>query len=125
MGAAEIAAVRRGEAGRAAALIGARYLCVEFRDLAVFNDDPSRRAVTELLRRTRPELVLAASPVDYLCDHEAASALVREACFAAPAPNYDTRVEGAAPPLDAIPHLYWMDPVGGVDREGGWFSRTL
>src|SRR5438477_453730 len=24
----------------------------------------------------------------------------------------------AAPPLKAIPHLYYMDPVGGVDPEG-------
>ena len=38
-----IAAIRRGEAGASAALIGADYLCLEFRDLAIFNDDESRR----------------------------------------------------------------------------------
>src|SRR4030081_1087853 len=47
---AEIARIRRAEAAAAAALIGARYRCAEFRDLAIFNDDPSRRRVTELLR---------------------------------------------------------------------------
>jgi LmbE family N-acetylglucosaminyl deacetylase len=52
-----------------------------------------------------------------MCDHEAASLLVRDACFAAPAPNYDTRAASPAPPLSAIPHLYWMDPIGGVDRD--------
>ena len=30
--------------GSAAALIGAEYRCAEFRDLAVFSDDASRRA---------------------------------------------------------------------------------
>ncbi|HWR53755.1 MAG TPA: PIG-L family deacetylase [Bryobacteraceae bacterium] len=113
----EISAIRRGEATRAAALIGAAYLCVESRDLAVFNDDATRRTVTEILRRTRPELVLAPSPADYMCDHEAASVLVRDACFGAPAPNYNTRAASPAPPLRAIPHLYWMDPIGGVDRD--------
>jgi LmbE family N-acetylglucosaminyl deacetylase len=117
MGPNEIAAVRRREAASAAAMIGARYLCVEMRDLAIFNDDASRRRIVSVLRQVQPRIVLTASPGDYLCDHEAASALVRDACFAAPAPNY--RVEGPpAAPLEAIPHLYFMDPVAGRDREG-------
>jgi LmbE family N-acetylglucosaminyl deacetylase len=116
LGPEEIMAVRLREATAAAALIGARYVCVEMRDLAVFNDDASRRRVAEVLRQARPEMVLTSAPVDYLCDHEAASALVRDACFAAPAPNY--RTGGNAPPLDRIPHLYYMDPVEGSDRDG-------
>jgi N-acetylglucosamine malate deacetylase 1 len=114
----EIAAVRRAEAGSAAALIGAEYRCAEFRDLAVFSDDASRRRIVEILRRKKPDLVLTSSPVDYMADHEATSALVRDACFAAPARNYNTRDLQAAAPLKAIPHLYFMDAVGGVDREG-------
>jgi N-acetylglucosamine malate deacetylase 1 len=114
----EIAAQRRNEAGSAASRIGAEYRCAEFRDLAIFNEDSSRRRVVEILRRARPNLVLTSSPIDYMCDHEATSALVRDACFAAPARNYTTRDVQAAPPLAAIPHLYFMDPVGGVDREG-------
>jgi LmbE family N-acetylglucosaminyl deacetylase len=113
----EIAAIRRREAASSAALIGAKYMCAEFRDLAVFNDDASRRRVTELLRRAHPELVLTASPIDYMADHEAASSLVRDCCFGAPAPNYRTGAQNAAPPLAAIPHLYFMDPLGGTDRE--------
>jgi LmbE family N-acetylglucosaminyl deacetylase len=65
----------------------------------------------------QPELVLAASPIDYMADHEAASALVRDCCFVAPAPNYNTGAQNPAPPLAAIPHLYFVDPVGGVDRD--------
>jgi LmbE family N-acetylglucosaminyl deacetylase len=114
----EIASIRRREAGASAALIGATYRCAEFRDLAIFNDHESRRRVTEILRDVRPELVLTAPPVDYLCDHEITSALVRDACFAAPAPNYSTGSLEPKPPLPAIPHLYFMDPAGGVDREG-------
>ena len=110
----EIAAIRRAEAAASAARIGAAYQCVEFRDLAVFNDDPSRRRVAELLRQVDPEIVLSASPIDYMCDHEAASGLVRDACFGAPAMNYST---GTAPAMKAIPHLYFMNPLAGRDRD--------
>ncbi len=114
----EIANIRRQEAAESARLIGAAYICAEFRDLAIFNTDDARRGVTELLRKTRPDLVLTASPEDYHCDHEATSILVRDACFAASAPNYTTNAQTPATALPAIPHLYFMDSVGGVDRFG-------
>ena len=110
-----IAAIRRKEAAAAAAILGAGYVCAEFRDLSIFNDDASRRRVTEVIRAARPDIVITASPVDYHCDHEATSALVRDACFGAPAPNYSS---GKAPVLPAIPHLYFADPDEGMDREG-------
>ena len=113
----EIAAIRRREAAAAARRIGAEYRCAEFRDLAIFNDDASRRRVAELLRAVRPDVVVTASPVDYMCDHEATSALVRDACFGASAPNYTTSAASPAAALPAVPHLYFMDPIGGVDRE--------
>jgi len=111
----ETARIRQAEAARAAAMIGAEYHCVGFGDLAVFNDDPSRRKVTELVRRSKAELVITAAAADYHPDHEAISILARDACFAASAPNYRT---GSSEPLPAIPHLYFTDPIGGRDRDG-------
>ena len=113
---AETAAIRRAEAERSAALIGADYRCAGVPDLGVFNDDATRRKVVELVRAAGAEIVLTASPVDYHPDHEAVSVLARDACFAASVPNYRA---GEAEPLDAVPHLYFMDPIGGRDREGG------
>ena len=113
-----ISAIRREEARMAANLIGAEYACLEFRDLAIFNDDESRRRVTEALRRIQPEIILTAPPSDYIADHEMTSLLVRDACFAAPCPNYTTRQWEPAPPLAKIPHLYFVDPIEGVDRDG-------
>jgi LmbE family N-acetylglucosaminyl deacetylase len=118
MDAETIAEVRRAEARTAAGLIGADCLCLEFRDLAIFEDDASRRRVVEALRRTRPDVVLTAPPVDYLCDHEITSRLVRDACFAAPIPNYATRQWEPAAPLGRIPHLYFVDALEGHDRIG-------
>jgi LmbE family N-acetylglucosaminyl deacetylase len=110
----EIAAIRRKEARWAAEVIGADYLCCEFKDLAIFSDDASRRRVTEVLRMVRPDIVLTSSPIDYMADHETTSTLVRDACFAAPAPLYRT----GAPPLASIPYLYFMDPLEGAYPDG-------
>jgi LmbE family N-acetylglucosaminyl deacetylase len=115
LSAEQISDIRRKEARASADLIGAEYHCCEFRDLTIFNDDPSRRRVTEALRLKRPDIVLTASPVDYMADHETTSALVKDACFAAPAANYQT---GSAKPLPAIPHLYYMDPLTGRYPDG-------
>ncbi|MFN0170034.1 MAG: PIG-L deacetylase family protein [Bryobacteraceae bacterium] len=113
----EIASVRRAEAASAAGLIGAEYRCAEFRDLAIFPDDAARRRVVEVLRRVGPDIILTSSPIDYMADHEAASQLVRDSCFAAPARNYSTGAQNPAAVLASIPHLYFMDPIGGVDRD--------
>ncbi|HEX7760349.1 MAG TPA: PIG-L family deacetylase [Caulobacteraceae bacterium] len=111
----ETGRIRRREAAAAAAMIGAEYVCVGLPDLGVFNDDATRRRVTEAVRASAPDLVITSAPADYHPDHEATSILVRDACFAASAPNYKT---GEAPPLEGIPLLYFMDPIGGRDREG-------
>jgi LmbE family N-acetylglucosaminyl deacetylase len=117
-GAEEIAKIRRAEAEASARMIGADYLCLEFRDLAIFNDDDARRRVTEVLRRTLPDIVFTAPPVDYLCDHEMTSLLVRDACFCAPIPNYLTHQWEPAAPLARIPHLYFTDAIESSDRDG-------
>lgn len=114
----EISEVRRAEARAAADLIGAEYECLEFRDLAIFEDDGSRRRVVEALRRARPDLVLTAPPIDYLMDHEVTSRLVRDACFVAPIPNFKTQQWEPCRPLERIPHLYFVDALEGHDRDG-------
>ena len=112
----EIAAIRKAEAAESAAMINAEYRWGGFRDMAIFSDDLSRRAVTGILRDLCAQIVLTASPSDYLSDHEATSQLVRDACFAASIPNYTTPSESRA--LAAIPYLYFMDPIDQRDRSG-------
>jgi LmbE family N-acetylglucosaminyl deacetylase len=120
LGPEELSSIRKAEAAASAGLIGAEYLCAGFGDLTIFNDDRSRRRVTQILRQLRPDVVLTASPEDYLCDHEATSQLVRDACFGASLPNY--WINGGAAALSEIPHLYFMDPVEMVDRSGSPIS---
>jgi len=116
--AAKIAALRQQEASRAAAVIGARYHCLQSKDLLIFYDRPHLNKVMELVRLTRPSLVLTHSPVDYMIDHETVSHLCQSACFGAMAPNYKTGARRAAPPLPGVPHLYYADAFGRRDILG-------
>lgn len=111
----EISTIRKAEAAASARLIGAEYRWAGFHDLAIFNDDASRRKVTGLLRDLCSGIVLTAAPSDYLCDHEATSQLVRDACFAASVPNYVAPGHGVT---RQIPALYFLDPIEGTDRDG-------
>lgn len=119
LGPDEISAIRRDEARKSADLLGAEYLCGEFPDLAFDVCPENRRRVTELIRKARPQIVITAPPVDYMTDHEVTSRLVRDACFCAPIPNFKTHEWDPAPPIEHIPHLYYVDPIEGVD----WFGQ--
>jgi len=119
LGSEEISAVRRAEAKQAAEILGAECLCLEFRDLSITHDNDSRRRVTEVIRRVRPDIVLTAPPVDYMSDHEVTSLLVRDACFNASVPNYLTHQWDPAPVHAGVPHLYYVDALEGVD----WYGR--
>lgn len=114
----QIAEIRRREAAEAAARLGADYHCLEFRDLSIVFDNDSRRRVTEFLRRTQPDVILTAPPVDYMHDHEITSMLVRDACFNASVPNYRTYQWDPAALTTKIPHLYYVDALEGKDHYG-------
>lgn len=123
---AEISAVRREEARRAAAVLEADYHCLEFADFAIFFGDEVLRRVTGVIRAARPDLVLTHCPQDYLADHEETSRVVRQACFAAPVRNYAaTGFAGGPAPTEQIPHLYYCDPVEGIDVFGRPARATL
>ncbi len=122
---AKISAVRQKEAAKSAALIGAKYHCLKSEDLLVFYDRPHLNKVMELVRETRPVLVLTHSPVDYMADHETASKLCQSACFGAMAPNFRTGARHQAPPLQDVPHLYYADAFGRRDILGKRITSSL
>jgi LmbE family N-acetylglucosaminyl deacetylase len=121
LGPEEIAAVRRQEAQDSAKLLGVECLCLEFRDLEIDINHDARRRVTEVLRKTQPDIILTAPPIDYMSDHEMTSRLVRDACFCAAVPNYVTGQWDPAPITKKIPALYYVDPVEGTD----WFGNQV
>jgi LmbE family N-acetylglucosaminyl deacetylase len=112
----EIAAIRRQEAANAAALLDARYICVEERDLSIDYTTATRRKVTALFREVDPFVVLTHPHEDYMVDHEITSRLVRDACFTASLPNFAAPTD--SPPASGIPYLYYWDPLEGTNYRG-------
>jgi len=113
----EISRIRREEGVKAAACIGARYHCLEERDLLIFYNERALERVTRLFREVRPRIVFTHSPADYMLDHEMTSTLARAAAFGSPAPNF-MQGRGQAPPLEQIPYLYYCDAIEGKDLLG-------
>lgn len=117
-GASEIAGIRRREAAEAASKIWARYHCLDRRDLRICYDEATLQAAVEVLRTVDPLIVFTHPPADYMPDHEMTSLVARAACFAAPAPNFDTARRPFSAPTRAIPHLYYSSPAGGANIFG-------
>ena len=124
-GPAEISRIRREEGKHAAARIKAHYHCLDFRDLQIGYDAPSIKTVVESVREIRPEIVITHSPSDYMPDHEFTSLLVRNACFAASAPNFDTGRRPGSAATEHIPHLYYAAPAAGTGIFGEPIPSSL
>lgn len=114
----EIAAVRLEEARGAAQIIGARHQCLGFDDLTIYRNETTVRQIVEVIRDVRPGIVFTHPPADYMSDHEETCRLVRDACFYAPMPNYQTGAAVPCAPADQVPYLYFGDPLQGHDYFG-------
>jgi N-acetylglucosamine malate deacetylase 1 len=97
MGTRGDAATRATEAERAAKTLGvAIRLNAGMRDAHLQNDETSRKTVVELIRRTRPRVVILPFPVGRHPDHRIASELGRDACYLAGLAKYEPGKGGAA-----------------------------
>lgn len=111
----EISAIRREEAIRAVAVLNGCFHCLECEDCFVRHDPETVKKVIKLVRHVKPTLMFVHSPSDYICDHEAASVIGRDAAFWAAVPNIKTP---EVAPLSYVPHLYYVDPMEGTDAFG-------
>lgn len=115
LGKEEIREVRLQECKDAAALLDAEYHWAGGEDIEVEFSHEYRVKTAQVLREVDPFLVFTTPPVDYMSDHEMTSKLVRNACFCAPMPNFDT---GDDEPTEQVPHLYFWDAMEGKDYYG-------
>ena len=116
MTAFEIGDTRRQEAVDAAAVIGAKYYCLEVDDLCIDVTDLLRRKVTGLIRLVDPFLIICPPLEDYLFDHENTAVLVRDASFCAPVPLYGAF--GGAKATAGLAYLYHGAPASGYGNDG-------
>ncbi len=118
LGPERIGAIRRKESAKAAAIIGATYHCLEFRDNYVTFDKDSIRQAMTLTRAIGPTLMFTHSLQDYMGDHEETAKLARSAAFGSFVPN---TCAGPIAQGAGVPYFYYADPVGGVD----YFGRSV
>lgn len=109
-----ISKIRRIEAATSAKVLGANYTCMENDDIFIMYDRSTLLKAINLIREVKPDLVITQSPIDYMVDHELTSKVIKTACFSAGIQNIKTEAE----PFMKIPHLYYMDPLEGVDDFG-------
>lgn len=107
----ELAGIRREEAGRAAALIGADMHWLGFRDELLFEEIATRMRFVDLIRIARPDLILTHDPNDYHPDHRAVSRLVFDASFVSSLPNITTE----HPCHPVVPPLLYFDTVSSAN----------
>jgi bacillithiol biosynthesis deacetylase BshB1 len=106
------APTRAAEAERAAQVLGvAVRLNAGLPDAHLANDETSREKVVELIRRTKPRVVILPYPVGRHPDHRVAAELGRDACYLAGLAKYG----GAGEPHRPFKLLYALayreDPV--------------
>jgi len=84
MGTRGSADTRAEEASHAASVLGVRQReNLALPDAAIVNSPDTRRALATVIRRLRPQVVIAPAPRGRHPDHRVAAQLVRDACFLA------------------------------------------
>jgi LmbE family N-acetylglucosaminyl deacetylase len=110
---AEIASIRRKEAEASAAVIGAEFIWMDYPDEFLFSNEQTRLSFLNLVRKARPNVILAHAPTDYHPDHRTSGQLLWDIRIMTTVPNIVTK----APPCDVIPEIYYMDTIGGIAFE--------
>ena len=100
---------RRGEARRAARLLGAHFHPSLTDDLEIFYELKTLRRLAAVVRAVAPSIVLTHSPQDYMEDHANTCRLAVTAAFARGMPNFQTQpprraVAGDVAVYHAMPH---------------------
>ena len=106
----EIAAIRKEEAIRAAAHIGAEYICLDYDDEMFFEDKAARLAFIDLVRYCKADIILTHNPEDYNPDHELTSKIINDIAVMIPIEKIKTK----SPAYDKIPIIAYFEPVNGL-----------
>ena len=106
----EIAAIRKAEAKKAAEVIGAEYICLDYDDEMLFEDRSVRLAFIDLVRYCKADLILTHNPEDYNPDHELTSKIINDIAVMIPV----AKIETPNKPYDKIPIIAYFEPAHGL-----------
>jgi len=107
----ELREIRRKECEASARVIGADYYGVDVGDgMVEASDKEVRLRLIEIIRKTKPDLIITHNPDDYMRDHMQASRFAYDASFMSTIPHIftETEVFGNFPPV------FYMDTLAGI-----------
>ena len=106
----KIAAVRKEEARKAAAHIGAEYICLDYDDEMFFEDKAARLAFIDLVRYCKADVILTHNPEDYNPDHELTSKIISDIAVMIPIEKIHTK----SPAYSRIPIIVYFESENGL-----------
>jgi N-acetylglucosamine malate deacetylase 1 len=107
----EVTSIRDAEARRAAEIAGAEHVSLGLSDGEVNAADPAHRLlVVDLVRDSRPDVIITHSTGDYMADHNEISKLVFDASFLSSIPLIET----GRPAHPVVPPIYFMETISGL-----------
>ena len=109
----KLAEIRDKEARKAAKLIGAEALGSIAGDVDLYATREMRIEVIDIIRYSKPDVILTHSPNDYMPDHVTTSQPVFDAAFTATVPNYKTKHKAH----EHIVPIFYMDTWAGIGFE--------
>ena len=110
----ELISIRKKEAIEAAKKLGAEDVSVDIGtgDIEVDASNQSIiKNIVEIIRWTKPDVIITHNPDDYMQDHMEASRLAYNASFASSLVHYATKT----PSFGNIPSVFYMDTLAGVN----------
>lgn len=121
----EIVKIRKGEAERSAAKIGANLIMLGFGDAELFHDKESLAVFIDLIRKTRPDVILThpREEEDWHNDHMLTRRLIMDASMWAT--HHNLWVKSEYPPTEVTPSLFYFEISSGFrDRPSHYVDIT-
>lgn len=108
----ELGVIRVAEAEASGVVLGVKKVYnLNTPDLMVHsNNETLVNELVEIIRQTKPDVIITHNPDDYMRDHVETSKLVFNASFSASVPHYDTKTKS----ITQIVPVYYMDTLAGV-----------
>lgn len=116
----ELGKIRIEEARRGGEKMGVMdVITLNVGDLYVDSRDQKQvEAMTEIVRRVKPDVIITHDPDDYMKDHREVSHLVFDASFSATVPHF---AEGEHPFIGNFAPIFYMDTLAGVNFQPEYY----
>ena len=107
----ELGKIREQEAINAAKVLGAEAITIDVGDFGVESADKQiLKKLVEVVRSTKPDVIITHNPDDYMRDHMQASKLAYDASFVCTVPHFETLSEV----FPQFPPVFYMDTLAGI-----------